>query len=151
MNEDACIRFTPIPRRAYMEAASPAERTRCNMDCSALLVALLRDHYGNGASPDPPARPDRRRRALRRGAADAGRLLGELQFAFLAFRVAQVLDGFEHWKQMVRLLCFSEDTINSAAHEALFYDFIAILYHQVRWHSAGAAVRCPRPRTPLSR
>ena len=38
-------------------------------------------------------------------------LLGELQFAFVAFLVGQSADGFEQWKGLVDIMCRSEDAM----------------------------------------
>lgn len=71
-------------------------------------------------------------------------LLGELQFSFICFFLAHgqlisiqlstdnystwvlhcvVYDAFEHWKELVKLLCFSEQALST--HTDLFTNFIS--------------------------
>ena len=72
-------------------------------------------------------------------------LLGELQFSFICFFLAHgwcciykpavalqsiytyvVYDAFEHWKELVRLLCLSERALST--HKDLFTSFISKHY-----------------------
>lgn len=63
------IQFTPIPRKKHPEGATVAEITQCNMDHSYILKCTLESSTYDG---DPVG------------------LLGELQFAFIAFLIGQV-------------------------------------------------------------
>lgn len=40
-------------------------------------------------------------------------LLGELQFAFIVFFLGHVYDGFEQWKTLLQLICFSEEALST--------------------------------------
>ena len=49
-------------------------------------------------------------------------LLGELQFSFVCFLIAHVYDGFEHWKQLVHVLCSCDEALHT--HSQLYMDLI---------------------------
>jgi A1 cistron-splicing factor AAR2 len=57
-------------------------------------------------------------------------LLGELQLAFLCFFLAHVYDAFEHWKELVRLLCMSESALSDQTD--LFTNLITVLHFQLK-------------------
>lgn len=57
------------------------------------------------------------------------RLSGELQFAFVCFLLGNVYEAFEHWKQLLNLLCRSEEAM--VKHHTLYINLISILYHQL--------------------
>ncbi|XP_038606667.1 protein AAR2 homolog [Tachyglossus aculeatus] len=101
------IRFSPLPRRLYPEGASPAEVTRHMLDLSYALEAVLSRRY--------PADPQG--------------LLAELQFAFVCFLIGNVYDAFEHWKQLLNLLCRAEDAMTKFPD--LYSSLISVLYHQL--------------------
>jgi len=101
------IRFTHIPRRHFPPGATAAEITRCSMDRSYTLRAVL-DSVSN----------------------DVDGLLGEVQYAFVSFLICHVLDAFEQWKKLVALLCSCEDAL--AETPKLFHDFIGILLFELR-------------------
>jgi len=56
-------------------------------------------------------------------------LLGELQFAFVCFLVAQNFNSFEHWKSLIKLICYSFTAIEK--YPVLYVDFLSDLYFQV--------------------
>lgn len=56
-------------------------------------------------------------------------VLVELQFSFLCFLVAQNYDSFEHWKQLVALLCTCVRAM--LQQPGFFVDFMADLHFQV--------------------
>lgn len=56
-------------------------------------------------------------------------LSGELQFAFVCFLLGNVYEAFEHWKQLLNLLCRSEEAM--VKHHTLYVNLISILYHQL--------------------
>lgn len=56
-------------------------------------------------------------------------LSGELQFAFVCFLLGNVYEAFEHWKQLLNLLCRSEEAMMK--HHTLYVNLISILYHQL--------------------
>lgn len=52
-----------------------------------------------------------------------------MQFAFVCFLLGNVYEGFEHWKQLLTLLCRSEDTMRKR--KELYLGLITVLYHQL--------------------
>ncbi|XP_050262641.1 uncharacterized protein LOC126707076 isoform X11 [Quercus robur] len=74
--------YTSIPRVIKQKGIHGQELTSLNIDKTQLLESLLTKDYG--------------------GSEDV--LLGELQFAFIAFLMGQSLEGFLQWKALVNLL-----------------------------------------------
>lgn len=56
-------------------------------------------------------------------------LSGELQFAFVCFLLGNAYEGFEHWKNLLGLLCRAEESIQKR--KELFLGLISVLYHQL--------------------
>lgn len=56
-------------------------------------------------------------------------MLGELQFAFVCFLIGNVYEAFEHWKQLLLLLCRSEEAMRERSN--LYLGLISVLYHQL--------------------
>ncbi|CEM34092.1 unnamed protein product [Vitrella brassicaformis CCMP3155] len=100
--------FSDIPKTRIPPGSSPSDVTRLSLDRSSCLEKLLTANYRND---------------------DRG-ILGELQFAYIAFLLGQNFDGFEQWKALVTLLCNCEDSIR--AHPDLYCDFIRVLYAQLK-------------------
>ncbi|XP_007237712.1 protein AAR2 homolog isoform X2 [Astyanax mexicanus] len=101
------LRFSQIPKQTYPPGATPAQITQCSMDLSYALNCLLEDHH-----KDQPLN-----------------VLGELQFAFVCFLVGNVYEAFEHWKQLLALLCKSEEAMKER--KDLYLGLISVLYHQL--------------------
>ncbi|RDX96061.1 Protein AAR2-like protein, partial [Mucuna pruriens] len=74
--------YTSIPRVVKCKGISGQELTSLNLDKTQLLETILAKDYG--------------------GSEDL--LLGELQFAFIAFLMGQSLEAFLQWKSLVSLL-----------------------------------------------
>ena len=102
------IRFTEIPKQRYPDGASPQEVTKHSMDSSYILETLLSTKYPSNKNG----------------------ILGEIQFAFICFLVAQVYEAFDQWKKLVHILCSSESALNT--HTDLYMNFIAMLHYQVQ-------------------
>ncbi|XP_071806634.1 protein AAR2 homolog [Asterias amurensis] len=102
------IRFSAIPKKNYPDGASPADVTKYCMDLSYTLKTMLRTHY-----------PD-----------NANGILAEIQFAFVCFLIGQVYDGFEQWKQLVHILCASEEALST--HQDLYSNLISMLHFQLK-------------------
>eukprot|EP01134_Creolimax_fragrantissima_P007942 CFRG7942T1 len=102
------FRFTSIPRKWHPVNATAYEITAAYMDKTCLLKHLLKTKYGN----------------------DYKDLLGELQFAFVAFLIGQCFDAFEHWKSMVALLSWCDSAYTQMPY--LFCDFVATLHWQLK-------------------
>ena len=56
-------------------------------------------------------------------------ILAELQVAFLCFLIGQVYSAFEHWKNLIKILCFADVMI--LQNPSLFMEFTGDLYFQV--------------------
>ena len=100
------IRFTKIPSQWYPSDCTPWEKTIHSMDSSYVLGKIIEKNYE--ASHE---------------------ILGELQYAFICFVLGQVMDGFEHWRSIVKVLCSCGNDMNK--HKELFKKLIAALYHQI--------------------
>ncbi|XP_042197744.1 protein AAR2 homolog [Callorhinchus milii] len=101
------IRFSNIPKQKYPDGATPAEITKYNMDFSFTLESVINQRYS--ASPKD--------------------ILGELQFSFVCFLIGNVYDAFEHWKDLLQLLCHSEEAVGKRTD--LYTLLISALYHQL--------------------
>ncbi|EPQ09137.1 hypothetical protein D623_10009362 [Myotis brandtii] len=101
------IRFSELPTQMFPAGATPAEITRHSMDLSYALETVLSKQF--------PSSPQD--------------VLGELQFAFVCFLLGNVYEAFEHWKQLLNLLCRSEEAM--LKHHSLYVNLISILYHQL--------------------
>ncbi|KAL9274036.1 AAR2-like protein, partial [Drosera capensis] len=102
--------FTPIPRIVKHKGISGQELTSLNLDKTHLLERLLAAECGGNED----------------------RLLGELQFAFVAFLMGQSLEAFLQWKSLVSLLLgCSEAPFRTRTQ--LFTKFIKAIYYQLRY------------------
>nr|XP_033770989.1 protein AAR2 homolog isoform X2 [Geotrypetes seraphini] len=101
------IRFTNIPTQMYPVGATPEEITRHSMDLSYALEMMISEHYSSQPQD----------------------ILAELQFAFVCFLIGNVYEAFEHWKQLLTLLCRSEEAVVKRG--SLYTSLISVLYHQL--------------------
>ncbi|XP_043946047.1 protein AAR2 homolog [Protopterus annectens] len=101
------IRFTKVPKKMYPDGATPAEITKYSMDLSYALEIIINQQYSEHPRD----------------------ILAELQFAFVCFLIGNVYDAFEHWKQLLRLLCRSEEAIGK--YTDIYISLITVLYHQL--------------------
>jgi A1 cistron-splicing factor AAR2 len=100
--------FTRIPGLIKARGLTPEELTAFNMDKSEALEQLLRNQYGG----------------------DEEFMLGEYQFAFLAFLLGHSIDGFLQWKRFLILMLGCENAVMGARRE-LFATFLKCLYDQL--------------------
>lgn len=56
-------------------------------------------------------------------------IVGELQFACTIFLIGHYWNGFDHWRNLVTLLCSCEDAINK--YRDVFIHFIATIHYQM--------------------
>ncbi|KAG4964794.1 hypothetical protein AAZV13_14G064500 [Glycine max] len=91
--------YTSIPHVVKCKGISGQELTSLNLDKTQLLETLLAKDYG--------------------GSEDL--LLGELQFAFVAFLMGQSLEAFLQWKSLVSLLFGCTEA------------FIKVIYNQLKY------------------
>ncbi|KAK5650488.1 hypothetical protein RI129_001517 [Pyrocoelia pectoralis] len=75
------IRFTPLPKRNFPEGSTPSQITHYSLDSTFALEKML-ENYSRATD-----------------------LIGELQFSYICFLVGHSIEAFEHWKNLVCLLC----------------------------------------------
>ncbi|KAM6567104.1 hypothetical protein CsatA_026232 [Cannabis sativa] len=102
--------YTSIPRIIKQKGIQGQELTALNLDKTHLLESLLVKEYG--------------------GSEDL--LLGELQFAFIAFVMGQSLEAFLQWKSIVSLL-FGCTEAPFHTRSRLFVKFIKVIYYQLKY------------------
>lgn len=101
----AAMRFTEIPQDKYPPGSTPEEITKHYLDQSYTLDLMISQH-------DEPLH-----------------IIGELQFAYLCFLIGHSLDAFEHWKNLVVLLCSCDEAIHK--HRSVFFHFIRTIEIQI--------------------
>lgn len=101
--------YTSIPRFIKRKGICGQDLTSLNHDKTQLLESILLKDYG--------------------GCEDL--LLGELQFAFIAFLMGQSLEAFLQWKSIVSLL-FECTEAPFHTRSQLFTKFIKVIYHQLK-------------------
>ncbi|KAK2430793.1 AAR2 protein family [Trifolium repens] len=102
--------YTSIPHVVKRKGISAQELTSLNHDKTQLLETLLAKNYG--------------------GSEDL--LLGELQFAFIAFLMGQSLEAFLQWKSLLSLL-FGCTEAPFHTRTRLFTKFIKVIYYQLKY------------------
>lgn len=102
--------YTTIPRVIKRRGMEGKELTSLNLDKTELLESVLIKDYG--------------------GSEDL--LLGELQFAYIAFLMGQSLEAFFQWRSLVSLLlsCI-EAPFHTRSH--LFTKFIKVIFYQLKY------------------
>ncbi|KAL3346244.1 hypothetical protein AABB24_024934 [Solanum stoloniferum] len=101
--------YTSIPRVIKLKGVSGQDLTNMNLDKTHILETILTKQYG--------------------GSEDS--LLGELQFAFVAFLIGQSLEAFLQWKLVVSLLLgCTEAPLHTRTQ--LFTKFIKAIYYQLK-------------------
>ncbi|XP_059062410.1 protein AAR2 homolog [Achroia grisella] len=99
------IRFTEIPRDKYPPGSTPEEITKHYLDQSYTLELMIAQH-------DEPLH-----------------IIGELQFAYLCFLIGHSLEAFEHWKNLVIIICSCDDAIHK--YRSVFFHFIRTIEVQI--------------------
>ena len=102
----ACIKFTKINLK-YPCGSSSSQITKHSLDSSFLLEKLADEWNGSLDS-----------------------VLGEVQFSFVAFLVGQVYDGFEQWKQLLKIISSCDDALEKCPQ--FFRDLIRVLHFQIQ-------------------
>lgn len=108
VREESKIQFSKIPKQKYPPGCSPAEMTKYSIDSSYALGGILSSNYSDN---------------------EMG-ILGEIQFAFICFLIGQVLDAFEQWKNLVHVMCTSEEALQN--HASLFLNFIGVIHYHIQ-------------------
>ncbi|XP_077243948.1 AAR2 protein family isoform X2 [Tasmannia lanceolata] len=101
--------YTPVPHIVKHKGISGEELTSLNIDKTQLLETILMEDF--------------------RGGEDL--LMGELQFAFIAFLMGQSLEAFFQWKALVSLF-FSCTEAPFHTRSQLFTKFIKVVYYQLK-------------------
>ncbi|XP_028794826.1 protein AAR2 homolog isoform X1 [Neltuma alba] len=102
--------YTSVPSVIKCKGMQGQELTSLNLDKTQLLETLLEKDYG--------------------GSEDL--LLGELQFAFVAFLMGQSLEAFLQWKSIVSLfLGCTEAPFHTRSQ--LFKKFMKVIYYQLKY------------------
>lgn len=101
--------YTRLPGLVKRVGMSTAELTALNLDKSEQLESVLKNLYGG----------------------DEDLLLGELQFAFIAFLMGQSLEAFGQWKALVSFL-FGCNKAPLQTRTKLFVKFLDVLYWQLK-------------------
>ncbi|KAB2015979.1 hypothetical protein ES319_D08G064200v1 [Gossypium barbadense] len=102
--------YTPIPRIIKRKGIESEQLTSLNLDKTELLETLLVKDYGGSEES----------------------LLGELQFAFIAFLMGQSLEAFMQWKSLVSLLLGCTEAPFQTRSQ-LFTKFIKVIYYQLKY------------------
>ncbi|KAF5780287.1 putative A1 cistron-splicing factor, AAR2, AAR2 domain superfamily [Helianthus annuus] len=102
--------YTKIPRLIKKKGVVSQDLTSLNLDKTSLLESILMKDYG--------------------GTEDL--LLGELQFAFIAFLMGQSLEAFLQWKAIVHLL-FGCTEAPLRSRSRLFTKFTKVVYYQLKY------------------
>lgn len=102
--------YTPIPRVIKGKGIPGQELTSLNLDKTTLLESILLKNY--------------------EGVEES--LLGELQFAFIAFLMGQSLEAFLQWKSLVCLL-FGCTKAPLHKRSQLFAKSIKVIYYQLNY------------------
>eukprot|EP00878_Enallax_costatus_P017015 GHUV01017863.1.p1 GENE.GHUV01017863.1~~GHUV01017863.1.p1 ORF type:complete len:319 (+),score=153.78 GHUV01017863.1:49-1005(+) len=116
-------RYTALPRLLKVPGTSAAQLTALNMDKTGLLEqAMQRYSSSSGSSGSPHQRDD----------PQGIQLVGELQFAFIAFVFGQSLEGYMQWKQLLVLFlgCISGPL---QKHTQLFVAFLTAVAAQLQF------------------
>jgi len=107
VNPDSAINFNQIPKPAlYPEGSTPAEISRHSMDLTFSLEHMMKQYE------------------------DHHEILGELQFAFVAFLVGQNYDAFEYWKLLMKTLCSCDEALSK--YPKMYLNFIRVLHFQLQ-------------------
>ncbi|KAM5558141.1 protein AAR2 [Rosa sericea] len=101
--------YTSIPHVIKHKGIDVQQLTSLNLDKTQLLESVLQKEY-NGSED---------------------MLLGELQFAFIAFLMGQSLEAFLQWKSLVNLL-FGCTEAPFHTRSRLFVKFIKVIYYQLK-------------------
>ncbi|KAJ7964520.1 AAR2 protein family [Quillaja saponaria] len=102
--------YTSIPRVIKCKGIHGQELTSLNLDKTQLLETLLAKEYGGSEEL----------------------LLGELQFAFIAFLMGQSLEAFLQWKSLVSLLLGCTKAPFHTRSQ-LFIKFIKVVFYQLKY------------------
>lgn len=105
----AAIRFSHIiSNDQFRSCRDPSQITKYHLDSSSKLQQVVENFCDNSILL----------------------LLGELQFAFVTFMIGHVYDSFEHWKDLIKLICSSELAIEQ--YPELYSELIRVLHFEIK-------------------
>ena len=108
------LHFTDFDlKKSFPQDVSGQERSKYARDKSWLLESLLTQCPATLTS----SRQD----------TSESSLLGELELSFILFLVAQVFDGFEQWKSLIHLFCYSSEALETRG-GSLFAPFVGMSF-----------------------
>ncbi|XP_050343438.1 protein AAR2 homolog [Nymphalis io] len=99
------MRFTELPQDKYPPGSTPGEITKHYLDQTYSLELMIAQH-------DEPLH-----------------IIGELQIAYLCFLIGHSLEAFEHWKNLVILLCSCDQAIRK--YRNVYFHFIKTIEIQI--------------------
>ncbi|KAG0565678.1 hypothetical protein KC19_7G006300 [Ceratodon purpureus] len=114
--------YTRLPGLVKRVGMSTSELTAMNLDKSEQLESVLKDLYGG----------------------EEDLLLGEFQFAFIAFLMGQSLEAFGQWKALVSFL-FGCNKAPLQSRTKFFAKFLDALYWQLKQGLKGNATSTQSP------
>ncbi|XP_065335175.1 protein AAR2 homolog [Cloeon dipterum] len=95
------LRITEVPEFKWPEGATPADITKHSLDSSFALEKII-------SSFKEPLD-----------------IIGEMQVCYICFLIGHSLEAFEQWKDLLLLLCASEDAL--ARQRAVFSRFLTVM------------------------
>lgn len=98
--------FCDVPKSSIPARPTPSEVTRYSVDRSSVLFKLIATEFSESWEE----------------------LLGELQFAYICFLLGQNHEGFEHWRNLIVLLCSCDEAVTGFPE--LFENFL----REDSWH-----------------
>lgn len=104
VNAETQPKFTKLPER-YNQYSSPAEKTFNNIDTINLIEKLFTE------------------------LSTSQQILEELQFSFLIYLCGLSIDSLAHWRQLVSVLCNSEQAVGK--HKTFYKQFINVIKYQI--------------------
>lgn len=103
--EGTQIRFSQIPLHDFPIGSSAVQITQYSIDRSYALQNMV----ASMAQPND--------------------ILCEIQFAFICFLIGHVYEAFEHWKELINLMCSCEKAVQ--IYPELFSGFIFMMHCQI--------------------
>lgn len=105
-----CPAYCTVPKRMNQYGSTPEQITSMNMDKSLLLYQLVDSLSGED------------------------KLLGEMQYSFISFILGQSLEAFQHWKDILILVCNCERALHERSDlylKLIRNIYTAVVYTQI--------------------
>jgi A1 cistron-splicing factor AAR2 len=98
--------YTDIPQKKVLQGLSGKALTEVSLDKTMILDDLIKKEY-SGSTDD---------------------LLGEFQYAFTTFMLAQNFESFEQWKAIFVLISDCNQALCIESYEPFFFVFVPVVY-----------------------